>query len=298
MEINNKIDLHIHSNFSEDGDLSVEEIFKKAQSLSLTVISITDHDSIESIAVAKKIKENYTCDYIPGVEITTIFARDGSQQHILGYFIDEDNHDLIDALSYVHKCRVTIAQKRIEALKKIGFEIDEKRVWEQVSGRAPAATSLVEEVLRNEKNQADRRLTEYYTGTKSENRIPNFYIEYLMQGKAAYVPFVSISLPEGVEVIKRAGGIPVLAHPNFVKNREWLPEIIQCGIVGIEAFSSYHNEDDITFYKEFAKKHALLVTAGSDFHGPTTKPTVNMASCEGYTNKYFQQFIDYDKEKK
>lgn len=275
------IDLHIHSSYSEDGDFSVDEIFRKASEKHLSAISITDHDSIESIPVSKMVKGEYEIEYIPGVELTTVFPVDGSQQHLLGYFVDENNPDLKTELINIHEYRISIAGRRIEALRRIGFEMDAERIWKMVDGRAPTATSIMVEIFINDENKSDKRLKEYYQGPKAGNRLPNFYREFLAEGKPAYVPFESVPLEKGIEVICRAGGIPVLAHPVFVKSRMWLGIIVDYGIKGIEAISTYHTDDDIKFYIEFAEKNSLLITAGSDFHGPTSKPDVGIGKING-----------------
>ena len=284
-----KIDLHIHSNFSEDGDLSVEEIFRLAESKNISAIAITDHDSIQSITAAKSICGNYSLEYVPGVEITTVFSADGSQQHILGYFVDEKSTHLIEAISKIENYRINITHKRIEALKKIGFSLDEARIWKMADGRPPGATSITFEILENEKNQNDKRLSDYITGVKKEKRVLNFYRDFLTEGKPAYIPFQSLSVEEGASVIKKAGGIPVLAHPVFVKDRAWLDLITEAGILGIEAVSTYHEKADIEFFLEYAHKKNLLATAGSDFHGPTAKPNIKLGGQDGMDYEYYNK---------
>ncbi|HSV96888.1 MAG TPA: PHP domain-containing protein [Spirochaetota bacterium] len=275
------IDLHMHSRYSEDGDHSVDELFSIARAAGLHAISITDHDSLESIADCADASERYGVEYAPGVEVTTVFPVDGSQQHILGYYIDETNERLNSALEKIHACRVTVAKNRIKALHAIGFALDEDWVWKIAEGRAPTATAIMRAVLENWNNASDPRLDDYITGDKADNRLFHFYREYLLEGKPAYVPFESISTAEGIEAIKSAGGVPVLAHPKFVREKEWLDIIREYGILGIEAVSSYHEPEDIEFYLSYARKTGLLVTAGSDFHGPTTKPRVAMGGIEG-----------------
>lgn len=284
--MSNPIDLHIHSDFSEDADLSVEEIFQLASDLRISAISITDHDSLESIPVSGSIRDRYRVEYIPGVELTTVFSLDGSQQHVLGYFIDEHDAELRSVLEKIHRFRFSVAQKRIEALKKIHFALDDDRIWQLTAQRPPTATSIMLEVFNNEKNAGDARLKEYFHGSKREDRLSNFYREFLAVNGAAYVPFESISLEEGIDVIRRAGGIPVLAHPIFVKRREWLDTIADYGIEGIEAITTYHEKEDTLFFLEFARRRNLLVTAGSDFHGPTSKPKVKLGGIEGNDYTY------------
>lgn len=275
------IDLHMHSRYSEDGDYSVDELFTIAAAAGLSAISVTDHDSIESIADCPSASARAGVEYVPGIELTTVFPVDGSQQHILGYYIDPEAGGLDLILKKIHGHRVNVAAERMKALQAIDFAVDEGRVWELAAGRAPTATAITRGVLENPDNAADPRLAEYFHGAKSDNRLFHFYREFLLEGRPAYVPFESISASEGVEAIKNAGGVPVLAHPKFAKKREWLDIIRTYGILGIEAVSSYHGPEDIAFYLEYARRTGLLVTAGSDFHGPTTKPRVAMGGITG-----------------
>jgi len=292
------IDLHIHSNFSEDADLPVEEIFILAQKLKISAISITDHDSIKSINNANSISNKYPVEYIPAVEITTILPQDGSQQHIIGYFVDENNSNLIEVLKKITGYRLLIAKKRIEALKNIGFFLNEEKIWKTSENRALTATSIMLEIFNNEKNLNNLQLHDFLYGNKKENKMSFFYKEFFMEGKLAYVPFQSISAKEAIEIIIKAGGIPVLAHPKFVKKREWLEIIKKYGIQGIEAISTYHNKEDVIFFIEFAKKNNLLITAGSDFHGPTSKPNVKIGGIEGNDYIYFEKLKDFHQNSK
>lgn len=275
------IDLHLHSDFSEDGDFPVGEVFSLARDAGLAALSISDHDSVESIAPALAASIQYGIECAPGIELTTVLPLDGSQQHILGYFIDGDSVSLKRLLEEIRGFRASIAQRRMDALRRIGFAIDEKRVREMVGGRAPAATSIICEALDNPENAGDPRLSEYHGGAKGENRVMHFYAQFFLEGRPAFVPFESVDTESGVRAIRQAGGIAVLAHPVFLKNRDWLDTIRDYGIRGIEAVSSYHGEADTEFFLSYARKHGLLVTAGSDFHGPTTKPRVRIGGISG-----------------
>jgi predicted metal-dependent phosphoesterase TrpH len=283
-----RIDLHIHSRYSEDGDFSVPELFSRAGDAGLDCISIADHDSMESIPEARACAGPSGIEYIPGVEITTVFPVDGSQQHILGYFIDGSSAILQAALEKIQGFRLVVARKRIDALKGIGFALDDQNIWAMAAGRSPTATSIMLEVMKNPGNYEDPRLQEYFHGHKKDNRLAYFYREFLLEGRPAYVPFESISTEEGVRTVIEAGSVPVLAHPVFVKNRAWLDVIKSYGILGVEAISTYHNEKEIEFYLAYAKQNGLCVTAGSDFHGPTAKPKVLLGGISGNEYKYVE----------
>ncbi|TAL32707.1 MAG: PHP domain-containing protein [Spirochaetes bacterium] len=284
-----RIDLHIHSRYSEDGDLPVADLFALAESRGLAAISITDHDSIESIPDARACSGTSPVHYVPGAEITTVLPEDGSQQHILGYFIDPASPDLQAILKTIQEYRTAIAVKRMEALRAQGIFMDADRVWKMADGRAPAATSIMREAIGAPENAGLDFLETYRTGPKSDNPLMNFYRDYLVEGKPGYVNFESIPTARGIRAILDAGGIPILAHPVFVKNRSLLDVIAGNGIMGIEAISSYHSPEEIEFFTAYARSRRLLITAGSDFHGPTTKPKVAMGGVE---NNYLQLYLD------
>jgi 3',5'-nucleoside bisphosphate phosphatase len=286
--MNKKIDLHIHSNFSEDADLSVNEIFDLAKRSLLSAIAITDHDSVDSIAEAKNISKNYSMEYIPGVEITTVFPIDGSQQHILGYFIDNKNIGLIDCLEKIAGFRKIIENERIEALRKLGFSLNENNIRQMTGERPSTAVAITNELLNNETNLNDPRLQVYLNGEKKDRRIYYFYQDYFTKKGPAYVQFQSVSTQEGIEIIKNAGGIPVIAHPIMLDKKEYLDTVKEMGIAGIEAVSTYHKENDVEFYLKYAKKNKLLITAGSDFHGPTAKPHIKLGMQDGMDYRYFE----------
>ncbi len=290
------IDLHIHSSFSEDGELSVNEICKLALQNGISAIAITDHDSVKSIPVARDIAPEYNIEHVPGVEVTTILPADGSQQHILGFYVDENNSQLLLALEQISAFRVEIAQERMKALSDAGFSVDEKAVWEMAAGRAPTAASIMKGVLGNSENRNDPRLFDYFQGSKKENQLPYFYREYLAENGEAYVPFRSIDVEEGLNVIRAAGGVPVLAHPVFAKKEEYLDAMVEMGIAGLEAVSTYHSKEQVEYYKKYALEHDLLVSAGSDFHGPVAKPKVKLGGIEGNTYDLLEKIKEYYKK--
>jgi predicted metal-dependent phosphoesterase TrpH len=290
------IDLHIHSQYSEDGDYSVDHIFQMAKTIGLSAISITDHDAIDAIPEGIVCSEKYNIEFIPGIELTTIYE-DGSQQHILGYFIN--NAPVLNAIvKKIGNYRHEIAKKRIQKLRDIGFAMNEKNVWRKANNRPPTATAIMLEVFENPQNRNDKRLEEYFNGKKSDNKLMYFYREYLAEHMPAYVPFISISTHEGIEVVKATGGVPVLAHPKFVKGEEHLKKIAVMGIAGIEAISSYHTKEDIDYFIRFAADHNLIITAGSDFHGPTSKPKVILGGIQGNDYRLLDELKKYRERSK
>ena len=143
---------------------------------------------------------------------------------------------------------------------------------------------IAEAALADQRNQNNTLLEPYRkNGKRSDNPYVNFYWDFCSQGKPAYVPIQFMGLNEAIQLIRKARGLAVLAHPgiNIGQNQKILEGIVACGIDGMEVYSSYHDENMVAFYKEQAEKFHLLKTIGSDFHGKT-KPAIKLGSMNCY----------------
>jgi predicted metal-dependent phosphoesterase TrpH len=278
------VDLHIHSSYSEDGDYSVDHIFKLAVAHDLAAIALTDHDTLSQITPAFEAAKLHSIEAIPALEITTIYPEDLSQQHILCYFADPSNASLISLCEQTRRDRMTLALERLAALEKIGLRHNSDLFNMRCATASPTATSVILSILEHSENRDNPLLAGYFNGDKSGDRIMTFYRDFLGRGKPGFVPFRSIGTRNAVETVLSSGALPVLAHPIFAKDQSILNDIISYGIIGIEVWSSYHSEDDTRKYIDIASKHGLIGTAGSDFHGPTAKPGVPFASVTGEYN--------------
>jgi predicted metal-dependent phosphoesterase TrpH len=279
--VNRLVDLHIHSSFSDDGDFAIADIFGMAQRHALAAIAITDHDTLDGISGELVTAQQFNVEMIPSVEITTVFPDDGSQQHILCYFADPDSPALSAVCARIRNDRVDLALERLHALKKMGLDYDPIVEIELLTTSSPTATTVVKSIFSHEENKKHPLLQSYYDGEKSNNRVMNFYRDFLAFGKPAFTPFRSIPTRDAVITILESGALPVLAHPVFARNTTILDKIVSYGVIGLEAYSSYHDAEQTRFYIEYAKGKNLLTTAGSDFHGPTAKPKVPFASVTG-----------------
>ena len=274
------IDLHIHSSFSDDGDYPVKELFRRAEEHSLEAIAITDHDTLSHIGECVEYSASSGVELVPGFEITTMHPADASQQHILCYFADPGNSALKALCDRIRTDRIELAKERFHALSKIGFNYDSS-VLERKKDSQITATTVVKEILSHPENRNHPLLQKYFTGPCKDDRIMCFYREFLAADKQGHVPFRSIPTGDAVATVLDAHAVPVLAHPVQVKSEAILDDIRSSGIIGIEAYSSYHTPDDTKRFIEYAEKHHLIATAGSDFHGPTAKPHVGFASITG-----------------
>jgi len=242
-------DLHIHTNAS-DGLLSPEEVVKWAIIKKLRAIAITDHDTITGIEPA--INSNDRSDkleIIPGVELNTEF--DGKEVHILGYFIDYKNSWFLDILDKIQNSRYHRARKMIEKLQHLGIKISFERV-EEISkgssiGRPHIARAMVE------------------SGYVSD--IPDAFDKYIGEGCPAYVERYKLTTKEAIEIINKIKGIPVLAHPGLITDKNIINHILDLGIMGIEVYHPKHDSDMISYLFLLSKKRGLFITGGTDCHG-------------------------------
>ena len=262
-----KIDLHIHSTFS-DGKFTPTQIIDTAKINNVKYISITDHDSIK--AYTKETIEHAKTKgitLIKGVEISTKFLNKGI--HILGYNIDINNKDLLNNLSLLENSRINYFLEVSARLNELGYTINKDKLL-----TLPTITKahIALDIIENPTNK--NLLLETFSHIPSKGE----FIETLMnEGCIAYVEKFSISAKKASQIIKGANGKVVLAHPvAYIHEDNSTKEEIQSLIEeikpdGIEAYYLYVDKnntlhDEISFWKEFAQKNNLFSTIGSDFH--------------------------------
>ena len=266
------IDLHIHSTAS-DGTLTPSEILKCAYTLGIPAVSITDHDTVAGCREALDREMPDGLAFIPGVEISAqappFFALSGSI-HLLGYGIDLANPRLNAMLKRLQDSRLNRNPRIIERLNALGLEITLDEVVESGApdqvGRPHIARTMVKKGF-----------------------VPNFnaaFDIYLGNNRPAYVDKYRVPLEEAVVAIRNAGGIAVLAHPGLYTSQNGLmPDSVMAafkatGIDGVEVYYPEHSAEQTTHYAALAKRHNLIVTGGTDFHG-SMKPRVVLGSGYG-----------------
>lgn len=275
-----QIDLHMHSSFSLDGELSPRDLAEECSRAGIKFVSLTDHNCVDGVSEFSWRCAQLGIRTISGVELDCIL--DTLQLHILGYGIDIANEQLLQIQRSVQNMYRQCAERQMDAVEALGILFDREAVLDKskngiVAPEAIAEAALVEPI--NQDNKLLRRLLP--GGDLSDRPLVNFYWELCAPGKPAYVPMQFISAENAVRVIHDAGGIAVLAHPgaNIGMNTDMLSGILQLPIDGIEAFSSYHTALISAFYLEEAKARGLLVTAGTDFHGKI-KPDVKIGDID------------------
>ncbi|ADL07964.1 PHP domain-containing protein [Thermosediminibacter oceani] len=243
-----KVDLHLHTTFS-DGTLTPEQVVDKAFSLNLRAIAITDHDTVDGIVPAVERAKKYPMlEVIPGIEINTYY---GEEVHILGYYIDYLGNTLKSTLSALQEERINRIKKIIEKLQQLGIEISFEEVQAKASGSSIGRPHVARVLI-------DKKIV---------SSVDEAFALYLDQGKPAYVPRQKLTPYFAVDLIKKCGGIAVIAHPGVLKKQEIVKSLINYGIQGIEVYHKEHDDERVKYYKKIAMKYGLLMTGGSDCHG-------------------------------
>lgn len=276
------IDLHIHSIYSDDGEFEPKTLVNLCLDRKIKYFSIADHNCVKAIDEAKVYCKDKDIEIIPAIELDCTF--DGVNLHVLGYGIDYHSPIFNQIQENIILQEKTASKKRMELIRKIGIDFSDEFIETLSRNGIVTGEMIAEAAMEFDKEHINPLLQPYYeNGFRSDNPYVNFYWDYCAQGKPAYAEVNFISLQEAIKVIVENGGVPVLAHPgnNIKESSDLLEAIIACGVKGIEAYSSYHSESQASFYKEFALKHKLLLTCGSDFHGKT-KPgiLIGHSSCE------------------
>ncbi|MFC2011469.1 PHP domain-containing protein [Chloroflexota bacterium] len=245
-----KVDLHTHSTAS-DGRESPSEVIRKSAKAGLTVIALTDHDTVDGIVPALETGKTFPqLKVIPGVEIST-YVPDG-EVHVLGYFIDYTNPELQTSLKRMSHSRQGRAQGMIAKLRDLGLPIEWERVKEIAGGGSIGRPHLAQAML--EKG--------YIASFKEA------FTKYIGGDGPAYVERDKMTPVEAVELILKTGGLPVLAHPLTINNPEaMIIELKAAGLVGIEAYYDNYTAEGINKLVTLAKRHSLIATGGSDYHG-------------------------------
>lgn len=257
------IDLHTHTTAS-DGEKSPEELIDLALSKNLSAIAITDHDTISGLKPAFEYSKNKNIIFVPGMELEADV--DKGQMHILGLFIDFENKELNNVLDRIKQGRIHRNNLFIQEFNKMGFELTLEDLQKVSGGKIIGKPHFAKVFLQ--KN---------YIKTKNE-----IFDNYFNKPPLSDIKKTRYSPEFLIKLIKKANGIAVLAHPQSLKldDKELeikLTELISYGLDGLECYHSKQTPEQMHTFKALAKKLNLLVTKGSDYHGPITKPEVELA---------------------
>ncbi|RKZ25087.1 phosphatase [bacterium] len=246
------IDLHIHSTNS-DGSWTPSRIVERALKYELSVISITDHDTVSGIPEALEAVRGKNLDFVPGIEISTKWCH--GRMHILGYFIDHNSPSLKGLSTKLGDARKERVLETCRRLAEIGKPISPELVMKMAGDSSSPGRPHI----------ANAMVKMGYVPT-----LQKAFDLYLSYGKPGYVPRWSPEPEEAIDIIHSAGGIAVIAHCPVTEGcMEQIDNIIELGIDGIEAYYPSHKPHEIKKLIDIAKSHNLAITGGSDCHGMT-----------------------------
>jgi len=268
-----KIDLHIHSKSCSDGNLTVEELVKEARVRKIGLISITDHDSIGCQEKALALAKKNGIDYVSGVELNVTFSHPRYNEgksislDFLGYQFDLKNEELKDKLQQMAEYREERAAK---ILDKINVEFKKEGIEKLTRNDLREIQASVDGVL-GRPHIADYLVSKGIVRTRQEA-----FDKYLVK---CDVPKYPLYPEEASRLVRNAGGIVVLAHPNdphgtslvnLTKSLHEQTEIIEGSFLrhidGVECWHSRNDTPTTNHYIKFAREHGLIMTGGSDCH--------------------------------
>ena len=243
-----RIDLHLHSAAS-DGVFSPSEVVRRAKDAGLSLISITDHDTTGGLAEAVEVAKELNIDFIPGVEFSTFLG--DHDIHILGYFRTPELPLISRFNERYQRAREDRIEKMVAKLNSLGLKVGLSEVMAEGNKGAIGRPHLARVLLR-------------HGYVKS---IQEAFERYLKRGRAAYVPREKAEAGEVIDLIHRASGIAIWAHPYPNEIAEALQPLIERGIDGVEAYHPQCPDKERKKLVKRANELGLLITGGSDWHG-------------------------------
>ncbi|HPX27430.1 MAG TPA: PHP domain-containing protein [Treponemataceae bacterium] len=247
------IDLHSHSTAS-DGSLSPSELVSYAASKGVTVLALTDHDTLDGLAECGTACKNSGITFVPGVELNIDWPT--GEFHLLGLSLKAVSPSLTALLKDLQESRIERNRKIVETMNNDGipvsFEALSKHYDTKSLGRPHIADFLVKNKIVKTAQQAFDR--------------------FLGKGRPYYVGRQGLDLDEAISAIVDSGGIPVLAHPmslyvSWGKIEPVLTDLFARGIKGLEAWHPGARVAECMRLEEMGRKLGFFITAGSDFHG-------------------------------
>ena len=218
--------------------------------MDLAAIALTDHDTIEGCQRQADACAKHGIEFIPGTELSTDIQ--GHEMHLLGYFLDTDNEELIQETTRYQHNRTNRVYDLVRQLNSIGVGLHADQVFDLAKCKAPGRPHVA------------RALVKYgFCGTMDEA-----FTRYLRKGAPGWTPKVNAPFEEGIRLIHQADGIAIMAHPGLNKIDHLIPDMVRAGLDGIECWHSKHPKSTSKRYREMAARLGLLSTGGSDCHGP------------------------------
>ncbi len=250
----NRVDFHTHTSAS-DGIKTPSELIDLAIENGLVVMAVTDHDTVDGIDEALDYAEERGFDLIPGIEFS--IDHDRGSFHLIGLNIDHTEPELQGAIKVLAEHRDTRAARIVEDLNNHGIGITYDEVVQEAGSGSVGRPHIARVLVRHGLGESVR----------------DIFDNFLVKGTPGYVKKYKIGIDHAIMVIKKAGGLPLIAHPvsldfgSFDEFESLLVDMVQRGVRGFEVYAPMHTEDQVSLFLEIARTHDLIISGGSDYHG-------------------------------
>ena len=245
------IDLHTHTDAS-DGRCTPDILVARAAAGGVSVLSVTDHDTVAGCERAAEACRRLGLTFVPGIEITAV--REAADVHVLGYFIDVGSPRLAAFLAEQRRLRLDRVREMIRRLAKLGIALD--------------ADAIVQPAVENPAKSPGRPWIARALVAAGHCQTTNeAFDRFLARGRSAFIPRAGAPPGQVIACIHDAGGLASIAHPGLIARDEWIAGFAAQGVDALEAYHTEHDEAATRKYLAAARRHDLLVTGGSDYHG-------------------------------
>ena len=260
-------DLHTHSNYS-DGTFSPAEIIAQAETLGLSAVALTDHNTVAGLPDFMAAAQNSSVEAVPGVEISCQYG--DTELHLVGLYLPMENLDVITVyLESLNRKKEESNRQLIRNLNRAGYLLDYDEILlahpEGTVNRAVIAAAMLEKGYVSSINEAFQGVLSVKAGF--------------------YVPPQRLTFFNAIALLRYVEAVPVLAHPFLNlktedKLRTCLQEAVPKGLVAMETMYSSYSPETEAAARRIAREFSLLESGGSDFHGQT-KPHIALGSGKG-----------------
>ncbi|MBE9182011.1 PHP domain-containing protein [Oculatella sp. LEGE 06141] len=245
------LELHCHTTFS-DGTLTPTELVNVAIAAGVQALAITDHDTVAGWDEAVAAAAPHGLEIVPGLELSTVHL--GRSLHILGFYPEPGR--LVEPLNERLNGRKRRAQQMVQKLAALGYPIE---LPEKPGGMAPGRPHIAAAMVRAG-----------YVQTSQEA-----FTRFIGEEKPAHVHYEKFSIVEGIDLLRSCGAVPVWAHPYLFRGGEVedvLSEMVAAGLMGVEVYHPGHTSTQSQTLEQLCERYGLLMTGGSDYHGPISDP--------------------------
>lgn len=273
-----RIDLHVHTLMS-DGSDAPAAVVRKAFGMGLRAIAITDHDTFTGLDEATEEGKRLGVEVVPGVELSTMF--DGEHVHLLAYYMDRTCPELLDLMKLAVRERIRRNERMVQLLHDAGYPIDMEEMHREYPGQVMLGRPHVAAILMKKGVVKDIR-----TGV----------VNLMGKGKPFYVERYHIPLTDYIRAVRKAGGMPVIAHLYQYRytepqRRAMVAAAAEAGCLGLEGMYSTYTPEQQQAVFDLAAEHGLICTGGSDYHG-TRKPHISLGTGMGDLNVPYKLLED------